>query len=105
MARAFAVAFEDDATVCYKPLFDSAGRHLHLVVLEPRIGVIVPEVLKGKDRSSLLGVPFVARPASSRTSHRRRLTTIGRQLPLTRHLSVLGNRVMAPAGRHRTTRR
>lgn len=55
VARAFQVGFEDDATVWYEPLFDPEGRHPHLVVLEPRIGVVVLEVLKGKDRSRLLG--------------------------------------------------
>jgi hypothetical protein len=55
VARAFAVALEDDATVWYEPLFDPEGRHPHLVVLEPRIGVAVLEVFIGKDRSRLLG--------------------------------------------------
>ena len=48
VARAFAVACDDDVTVWYEPLFDPGGRHPHLVVLEPRIGVVVLEVLKGR---------------------------------------------------------
>jgi hypothetical protein len=49
VARAFAVGCEDDVTVWYEPLFDPAGRHPHLVVLEPRVGVVVLEVLSGRD--------------------------------------------------------
>jgi hypothetical protein len=55
VAQAFQIAFEDDATVWYEPLFDPEGRYPHLVVLEPRIGIVVLEVLKGKDKSRLLG--------------------------------------------------
>jgi hypothetical protein len=49
VARAFAIAGDDDVTVWYEPLFDPAGRHPHLVVLEPRVGVVVLEVLRGRD--------------------------------------------------------
>jgi hypothetical protein len=49
VARAFQGGFEDDATVWYEPLFDPAGRHPHLVVLEPRIGIVVLDVVRGKD--------------------------------------------------------
>lgn len=55
VAQAFAVAFEDDTTVWYEPLFDPSGEVPHLVVLEPRLGVVVLEVLKGKDKSKLIG--------------------------------------------------
>jgi hypothetical protein len=49
VARAFAVAGDEDVGVWYEPLFDPAGRHPHLVVLEPRIGVVVLEVVPGRD--------------------------------------------------------
>jgi hypothetical protein len=49
VARAFAVAADDDVIVWYEPLFDPTGRHPHLVVLEPRVGVVVLEVLSGRD--------------------------------------------------------
>jgi hypothetical protein len=49
VARAFQAALEDDATVWYEPLFDPAGQHPHLVVLEPRIGIVVLDVVRGKD--------------------------------------------------------
>jgi hypothetical protein len=55
VAQAFAVAFEDDTIVWYEPLFDPSGELPHLVVLEPRLGVVVLEVLKGKDKGKLLG--------------------------------------------------
>jgi hypothetical protein len=49
VARAFAVAADDDVIVWYEPLFDPTGRHPHLVVLEPRVGVVALEVLSGRD--------------------------------------------------------
>jgi hypothetical protein len=48
VARALAVAADDDVIVWYEPLFDPSGRHPHLVVLEPRLGVVVLEVLKAE---------------------------------------------------------
>lgn len=54
VAGAFQVAFEDDAIVWYEPLFDQKGDKPHLVVLDPRLGVLVIEVLKG-GANALLG--------------------------------------------------
>jgi hypothetical protein len=55
VAQAFAVAFEGDTTVWFEPLYDPSGELPHFVVLEPRIGIIVLEVLKGRDKGKLLG--------------------------------------------------
>src|SRR5690606_36097785 len=43
----------DDVTVWFEPLFDPSNERPHLVVLDPRIGVVVLEVLKGKQGSVL----------------------------------------------------
>jgi hypothetical protein len=61
VARAFAAACDDDVTVWYEPLFDPGGRHPHLVVLEPRVGVVVMEVLGGRDRLHDAAVDPLAR--------------------------------------------
>ena len=55
VAAAFQVALDEDVTVWYEPLFDPTGERPHLVILEPRIGIVVLEVLKGKNKGKLLG--------------------------------------------------
>src|SRR5690606_7653469 len=55
VARAFAIALDEDVTVWYEPLFDPDGELPHLVVLDPRLGIVVLEVLKGRDKAKLLG--------------------------------------------------
>jgi len=55
VARAFAIALDEDVTVWYEPLFDPDGELPHLVVLDPRLGIVVLEVLKGRDKANLLG--------------------------------------------------
>lgn len=55
VCAALQVALDDDVTVWYEPLFDPSEQQPHLVVLEPRVGVIVMEVLHGKDKASILG--------------------------------------------------
>lgn len=55
MAGALGTALDDDVTVWYEPLFDHEGSRPDLVVLDPRSGVVVIEVLKGTGRSKLLG--------------------------------------------------
>ncbi len=54
VAKAFQTGLDDDVTVWFEPLFDPTNEHPHLVVLDPRVGVIVLEVLKGR-QGSLLG--------------------------------------------------
>lgn len=55
VAGALQTALDDDVTVWFEPLFDPMKERPHLVVLEPRIGVVVIEVLKGESKSTLLG--------------------------------------------------
>lgn len=55
VAGALGTSLDDDATVWYEPLFDHEGTRPDLVVLDPRCGVIVIEVMKGTGRSKLLG--------------------------------------------------
>lgn len=53
VAKAFQTGIDDVGTVWYEPLFDTSGELPHLVVLEPSVGVVVLEVLKGKQGSVL----------------------------------------------------
>ena len=53
VAKAFQTGLDDDVVVWYEPPYDPANERPHLVVLEPRIGVVVLEVLKGKQGSVL----------------------------------------------------
>jgi superfamily I DNA and RNA helicase len=55
VAGALGTALDDDVTIWYEPLFDPSGTRPDLVVLDPRHGVLVLEVLKGKGSSHLLG--------------------------------------------------
>lgn len=55
VASALASGLDEDVTVWYEPLFDPAGERPHLVVLEPRIGVVVIEVLAVDEKRKLLG--------------------------------------------------
>ena len=53
VAKAFQTGLDDDVTVWFEPLFDPGNERPHLVVLDPRTGVVVLEVLKGKQGSVL----------------------------------------------------
>jgi hypothetical protein len=53
VANAFQTGLDDDVVVWYEPPYDPTNERPHLVVLEPRIGVVVLEVLKGKQGSVL----------------------------------------------------
>jgi hypothetical protein len=55
VAEALELALDDDALVWYEPLYDPSGEKPHFVVLEPRRGIIVLEVVD-VDRASFLGV-------------------------------------------------
>lgn len=53
VAKAFQTGLDDVGTVWYEPLFDTSNELPHLVVLEPSVGIVVLEVLKGKQGSVL----------------------------------------------------
>jgi hypothetical protein len=55
VAGALGVALDGDVTIWYEPLFDRSGTRPDLVVLDPRYGLLIVEVLKGDGRSRLLG--------------------------------------------------
>jgi len=55
VASALGTALDDDVTVWYEPLFDQTDTKPDLVVLDPRYGVLVIEVVKGKGKSHVLG--------------------------------------------------
>ena len=53
VARAFQTGLEEDSTVWFEPLFDPENQRPHFVVLVPQHGVVVLEVVKGKQGSVL----------------------------------------------------
>lgn len=53
VASAFQTGLEGDSTVWYEPLFDPENERPHFVVLVPQHGVVVLEVVKGKQGSVL----------------------------------------------------
>ncbi len=53
---ALSTALDEDVTVWYEPMFDLTDTRPDIVVLDPRYGLMVIEVLKGKGKSNLLGV-------------------------------------------------
>ena len=55
VAGALGTALDDDVTIWYEPMFDHEGSRPDLVVLDPRSGVTVIEVLKGSGKTQLLG--------------------------------------------------
>ena len=56
VAGALGTSLDNDVTVWYEPMFDRTDTRPDLVVLDPRYGVVVIELLKGADKSQLLGV-------------------------------------------------
>lgn len=55
VASALQTGLDDDAMVWYEPLFDVSSERPHLVVLEPRIGLVMLEVISHKVLGGLRG--------------------------------------------------
>lgn len=55
VASALSSGLDEDVTVWFEPLFDPGGGRPHFVVLDPRIGVIVLQVLSIDEGRTLLG--------------------------------------------------
>ena len=55
VAGALQTALDDDVTVWFEPLFHPIKERPHPVVLEPRRGVGVVEVLRGESQAPLRG--------------------------------------------------